>query len=297
MRSTIVLVYAAIAVLWGSTWAVIRIGLEHLPPLLFAGVRMAIATVVLAPFALRAGGIRGLPREARGRVALVGVFQIALPFGLMFVAQQWVPSSLAAILFATFPIWIALLARVVLPGETLGPAKVLSALVGVAGIVVIQLPNLAAFEASPRLAIGSLLIVAASIVVAFANVLVRRHLVAVSPLAMTTGQTAVGAVALLAAALLFERGRPVAFTPAAWGALTYLAVFGTALTYVGLYWLVPRVPIAAIGALPLLDTTVAVLLGAVLLDEPVGPRFAAGGAMVLAAAWLASRSGPDPART
>lgn len=296
MKATIVLVYAAVALLWGSTWAVIRIGLDDLPPLLFAGVRMALATAVLAPFAIRAGGLGAVPRGARGHVALVGMFQIALPYGLMFVAQQWVPSSLSAILFATFPIWIALLARLVLPGETLGPAKLLSALLGIAGIVVLQLPALRAFEASPRLALGSVLIVSASIIVALANVLVRRHLLAVPPLAMTTGQTAIGSVALLAAALLLERGRDVAFTPAAWGALVYLAVFGTALTYLGLYWLVPRIPIAAIGALPLLDTTVAVLLGAVLLDEPVGPNLAVGGAMVLFAAWLASRSGPEAPR-
>jgi drug/metabolite transporter (DMT)-like permease len=294
VKPTILLVYGAVALLWGSTWLVVRVGLEHLPPLLFAGVRMALATVFLLPFALRAGGLAAVPRGARGRVALVGVFQIAIPYGLMFVAQQWVPSSLSAILFATFPIWIALLARVVLPGETLGPAKILSALLGVAGIAVLQLPTLRAFEASPRLALGSVLIVAASIIVALANVLVRRHLLAVPPLAMTTGQTAIGSAALLLAALLLERGRDAAFTPTAWGALVYLAIFGTALTYLGLYWLVPRVPIAAIGALPLLDTTVAVFLGAAVLAEPVGANLALGGAMVLLAAWLASRTVPEP---
>jgi drug/metabolite transporter (DMT)-like permease len=294
VRATIVLVYVAVAVLWGSTWAVIRIGLDDLPPLLFAGVRMALATAFLLPFAIRAGGFAAVPREARGRVALVGVFQIAVPYGLMFVAQQWVPSGLSAILFATFPIWIALLARVVLPGERLGPAKILSALLGVAGVVVLQLPTLRAFEASPLLALGGGLIVLASMIVALANVLVRRHLAAIPPLALTTWQAAIGSVALLAAALLLERGRDAAFTPEAWGALVYLAIFGTALTYLGLYWLVPRVPIAAIGALPLLDTTVAVFLGAVLLAEPVAPNLAAGGAMVLVAAWLASRTAEAP---
>jgi drug/metabolite transporter (DMT)-like permease len=123
-------------------------------------------------------------------------------------------------------------------------------------------------------------------------VLVRRHLVAISPLAMTAGQTFVGALVLLAAALLLEQGRSASFTPAALGALGYLAVFGTALTYIGLYWLVPRVPIAAIGALPLLDTTVAVTLGAVLLGESIGWHLAIGGGMVLAAAALATRDAP-----
>lgn len=292
MRARIVLVYVAIAFLWGSTWSVIRIGLEHLPPLRFAGVRMALAAALLAPFALRGGAWRVLLGEAGPRIALVGLFQIALPYGLMFVAQQWVPSGLAALLFATFPVWIALLARLVLPGERLTPAKLASAAVGVAGIAVLQAPHLGSLDGSGRLALGSALIVCASIIVALANVLVRRHLVAISPLAMTAGQTFVGALVLLAAALLLEQGRSASFTPAALGALGYLAVFGTALTYVGLYWLVPRVPIAAIGALPLVDTTVAVTLGAVLLGESIGWHLAVGGGMVLAAAALATRDAP-----
>lgn len=292
MRARIVLVYVAIAFLWGSTWSVIRIGLEHLPPLRFAGVRMALAAALLAPFALRGGAWPVLLGEAGPRIALVGLFQIALPYGLMFVAQQWVPSGLAALLFATFPVWIALLARLVLPGERLTPAKLASAAVGVAGIAVLQAPHLGSLDGSGRLALGSALIVCASIIVALANVLVRRHLVAISPLAMTAGQTFVGALVLLAAALLLEQGRSASFTPAALGALGYLAVFGTALTYVGLYWLVPRVPIAAIGALPLVDTTVAVTLGAVLLGESIGWHLAVGGGMVLAAAALATRDAP-----
>jgi drug/metabolite transporter (DMT)-like permease len=292
VRAQIVLVYVAIAFLWGSTWSVIRIGLEHLPPLRFAGVRMALAAALLAPFALRGGAWRVLLGEAGPRIALVGLFQIALPYGLMFVAQQWVPSGLAALLFATFPVWIALLARLVLPGERLTPAKLASAAIGVAGIAVLQAPHLGSLDGSGRLALGSALIVCASIIVALANVLVRRHLVAISPLAMTAGQTFVGALVLLAAALLLEQGRSASFTPAALGALGYLAVFGTALTYIGLYWLVPRVPIAAIGALPLLDTTVAVTLGAVLLGESIGWHLAIGGGMVLAAAALATRDAP-----
>jgi drug/metabolite transporter (DMT)-like permease len=289
VRARILLVYVAIAALWGSTWLFIRLGLRDLPPLLFAGTRMGIAAALLAPFALRGGAWRELAGPARGRVALVGLFQIALPYGLMFVAQQWVPSGLSAVLFATFPVWIALLARLLLPGERLTPSRLASAALGVAGVAVLEAPHLFHLEASARLALGGGLILVASVVVALANVLVRRDLLHVSPLAMTTGQAAVGSVVLLLAAALLERGRPAHLTPTAMLALGYLSVGGTALTYLGLYWLVPRISIAAIGALPLLDTTVAVTLGVVVLHEPVGWPLAVGGGMVLAAAGLAAR--------
>jgi drug/metabolite transporter (DMT)-like permease len=295
VRPAVLVVYVLVALLWGSTWSVIRIGLEDLPPLRFAALRMALAAALLAPFLLRGGTWRALSGRTGRLVALVGLFQIALPYGLMFVAQQWVPSNLAAVLFATFPVWIALLARLLLPDERLGPGKFVAALLGIAGVALLQLPHLGRVDGSGRLALGSGLIVLASIVVALANVLVRRHLTAVSPLAMTAGQTAVGAVALLAVALAVEHGASATYTPRAIAALVYLAVFATVVTYVGLYWLVPRVPISAIGAIPLLDTTVAVALGALLLDEQVGWHLVAGGAMVLGAAGLAARA-PQPAR-
>jgi drug/metabolite transporter (DMT)-like permease len=287
-RGSIVLVYVGVAALWGSTWLVVRLGLEHLPPLLFAGVRMALAAVLLTPLAIR-GGLYRLPPAALRRVAEVGLLQIAIPYGLLFAAQQWVPSALAAILFATFPVWITVVAWQLLPGERLTPVRAASVALGVAGVVVLEAPHLAGVAASGRLALGSALVVAASIVVAVANVAARRHLVAVSPYALVAGQSAVGAVALLAASALLERGRVAEFTLGAWGAIAYLAVFGTGLTYVGLYWLLPRISIAAVGAIPLLDTTVAVGLGAAVLGEEVGWPLAAGGAMVLAAAGLASR--------
>jgi drug/metabolite transporter (DMT)-like permease len=294
-RPLVLAVYLAIAVMWGSTWPVIRIGLRDLPPFLFAGLRMTVAVALLGPLALRAGGGRVLARAWR-QVLAIGLLQVAVPYGLMFTAQQWVPSGLSAILFATFPIWIAVLSRFFLPGERLGPLRLGSALLGVAGVAVIQAPALRDLSGSRLLALGSAVIVAASIVVAFANVLARRHILAIPPLALTAGQSLVGGVVLLLVAGAAEAGRPAAFTPTAIGAVLYLALFGSGLTYLGLYWLLPRISIAALGMIPLLDTTVAVFLGAALLAEPVGLRTAAGGAMVLGAAALAGWKKPSGAR-
>jgi drug/metabolite transporter (DMT)-like permease len=293
-RPLVLLVYVAIAVLWGSTWLVIRLGLRDLPPFLFAGLRMTAAALLLAPLALRGGALPGL-LAARRQVASIGLLQVAVPYGLMFVAQQWVPSGLSAVLFATFPIWITLVARWMIPGERLTPARIASALVGVAGVAVLEAPHLGGLSGSRALTAGSALIVLASIVVAFANVLARRQLARTSPLALTAGQSAVGGVLLLAASLLTEQGRSASFTPGAVAAVLYLAIFGSGLTYIGLYWLLPRIPLAALGVLPLLDTTVAVFLGAAVLAEPLGWTMAAGGSMVLAAGALAALAPPRAA--
>jgi drug/metabolite transporter (DMT)-like permease len=98
-----------------------------------------------------------------------------------------------------------------------------------------------------------------------------------------------GALLLVLLSLSLERGMPSSFTPRAMLAIAWLAVLGTAITYLFLFWLIPRVPMSAIGAIPLLDTLVAVALGAVVLHEPLGWPLLAGGALVLTGAALANQ--------
>src|SRR5712692_10074739 len=252
------LAWIACCVLWGSTWLFIKIGLRDLPPLRFAALRMTLAAAVLVPFAVRAGLLR-IGGHASLRVAAVGLIQIGVPYALLFAAQQWVASGLAAVLFATFPIWLLLLARALLPAQPLSPAKLLAAALGIAGVAVLQLPALRAAGAGNRSALGGSLIVAAAVLVALAWTL--------------------------------ERGRSATWTPLAAVALGYLAVFGTAVPYLLLFWLLPRVPVAAIGAIPLVDTMLAVCLGSVVLGEPIGWHLLGGGALVLTAAAIANGLG------
>jgi drug/metabolite transporter (DMT)-like permease len=284
------LAYAACCVFWGSTWLAIKLGLRDLPPLTFAAVRMALATAVLLPFALRSG-MRALPGRLSVRVATVGLLQIGIPYGLLFAAQQWVPSSLAAVLFATFPVWLLLLARVLLPGQMLTPAKIVAAVLGIAGVAVVQAPALRGASMARTAAVGGGLIVAAAFVIALANVLIRRALTEIPPVVLTCMQVLAGSLLLALAAVALERGRPAIWSPRALGAVAYLAVFGTALPYLALFWLLSRVPVAAIGAIPLLDTTVAVTLGALVLHEPIGWNLLGGGALVLGGAALANFTG------
>jgi drug/metabolite transporter (DMT)-like permease len=287
------LAWVACCVLWGSTWSFIKLGLHDLPPLHFAALRMTLAAAVLVPFAVRAGLVRTDRRELT-RVAAVGLIQIGLPYALLFAAQQWVASGLAAILFATFPIWLLLLARALLPGQPLSPAKLVAAALGIAGVAVLQLPTLRMAGTGSRAALGGSLIVAAAVLVALANVLVRRGFEAVPPVVLTFVQVLAGAALLATLAGTLEAGRSAAVTPRAGAAVVYLAVLGTAVPYLLLFWLLPRVPVAAIGAIPLVDTTIAVCIGSLLLREPIGWHLLAGGSLVLLAAALANNLVPSP---
>ena len=251
----------------------IKIGLRDLPPFLFAGSRMVLASAVLLPFAVRAG-LRGYGRRSWGFLIGLGLLQIGIPYALLFSGQQWVPSALAAVLFATFPVWLALLAHAFLPDQRL---------------TVIEIPALRGQTLSPRVAAGGALVVTASLLIAFANVLVRKELRDLPPVVVTFGQVLSGALFLVALASALETGRPASFTPRAAIAVAYLAVFGTVVTYLLLFWLLPRVPMSAIGAIPLLDTSIAVTLGVIVLRERVGWPLLVGGALVLSGAALANQ--------
>ncbi len=290
MNARVRLAWIACCVLWGSTWLFIKIGLRDLPPLRFAALRMTLAAAVLVPFAVRAGLLR-IGGRASLRVAAVGLIQIGVPYALLFAAQQWVASGLAAVLFATFPIWLLLLARALLPAQPLSPAKLLAAALGIAGVAVLQLPALRVAGAGNRAALGGSLIVAAAILVALANLLVRRGFEAIPPVVLTFGQVFAGAALLVALAWTVERGRAATWTPRAAVAIGYLAVFGTAVPYLLLFWLLPRIPVAAIGAIPLVDTMLAVCLGSAVLGEPIGWHLLGGGALVLIAAAIANGLG------
>ena len=283
-------VYVFLCAIWGSTWLAIKIGLEYLPPLRFAALRMVLACLVLLPFALRRRDRRPTGREARF-IALAGFLQIGLFYALIFVAQQWIESGLAALLFATFPICAGVFAHFLLPSEPLTPRTIAAAGLGLSGVALIEGAALVrALQADfGALLSGGGLVFAAAIVSGFASVLVKKHLGRVDPIVNVSAETLVGAAFLLPLALLVERGVPARWTPAAIGSLAYLAIFGTAVTFAGLFWLIKRVPISVVSTIPLVDTFIAVLLGALVLGERLPARALTGGALILLGVFLATR--------
>lgn len=290
MRGRALLLYSICCLIWGSTWLVIKIGLADLPPLRFAGLRMALACLVLTAFAFR-----GRPRLDASQIraiALAGFLQIGVSYALIFAAERTTASGLTAVLFATFPIWVSLFAHALLPDEPMRTTAILAGVLGTAGVAVLELPAIEAALGGGRFPVSALLPLAASIASAFANVWMKRRLSGVAPRINLWGQTLVGSAFLFALSFLLETGQPSRWNLRAIGALAYLSILGTVVAFLALFWLIPRVPMAIIGVIPLIDTLVAVALGALVLREPVGGRLWAGGAMILAGAALVNREAP-----
>ncbi|HEX7253993.1 MAG TPA: DMT family transporter [Thermoanaerobaculia bacterium] len=277
-------VYIFCCAVWGSAWVMIRVGLRDLPPFHFAAMRMTLACLLMAPLAWSRGAGRPTRSEA-GWIAWSGLLQIGLAYALIFTSSQWIPSGLSAILYCTFPIWVGVFAHFLLPNEPLTPQAIGALALGLIGVALVQGPEtiaaIAARDVGP-LFLGGVLVLAAAMLGAYANVLNKQRFAAVSPFQNVWGQTLVGSVFLWLLARWKEQGASLHWTGHALLALGYLALFCTAMTFAGLFWLIPRVPVAVVGTIPLGETVFAVGLGAVVLGEKLSARVLVGGLFILA---------------
>jgi drug/metabolite transporter (DMT)-like permease len=286
-----------LTLIWGTTWAAIRIGLRGIPPFTGVALRFAIGAVALLPVAwkagvrLRQGGGGRLEPGFPWRVWLVNAaMTFFVAYGVLYWAEQWVPSGLAAVLFATSPLWVTLAAHLALPGERLHRAKAIGLLIGFAGVAVIFSEDLRALG-GPRMVGAAALLLISPFTSAIGVVAVKRWGAGVHPLSVAAVPMALAAAAMGVVAWATEGGRPLRLDATAVGALLYLALVGSALAFALYFWLLRRLPATTLSLINYLTPVTALLIGAVGLGEPVTGRMVAGTALVVAGVAVAMRQG------
>lgn len=297
-RSLIVAVFALLTVIWGTTWAAIRVSLEGIPPFTGVAVRFAVAAIVLLA-AMRLFGIRFAGTLNERRIWLVNTaLSFCASYGVVYWCEQYVPSGLASVLFATFPLFVALLAHVALPADRLTRGKAAGILVGFAGVAVIFSEDFTRLG-GPHVALASLVMLASPACSALASVAVKRWGKGVHPFSITAVPMAGAAVVMGALAAGVERGRPVDFGPGPVTAMLYLALFGSAVTFTLYYWLMSHITATRLSLIAYSTPVVAVVVGVLFMHEPVTARMILGALLVIAGVAVAvgrSRPAPGPAR-
>lgn len=278
--------WTIVCTVWGSTWLAIHLGLQDVPLLLALGLRFSLAAAVLGVI-VRARHIP-LPRTADAvKVYLtLGMISLTVPFALVYWGQQFIPTGLSSIVFAAYPFWVALFSHLLLRGERLNAFKVAGIAVGFVGLVVVFSGD--AEASHPRALAGMGAILVATIMQGFSLIVVKRYGQPISPFAMNFVGMGIAAVLLLGSSLLVERGMPVTWTPVAVGSVVYLAVVGSVLTFVSYYWLLKRIQAVYLSLTSFVNPIVAVMLGAVVLDESLPPAIVLGASMVLAGILIAN---------
>lgn len=280
------LAFAAIYLIWGSTYLAIRYAVETIPPLVAAGVRHSVAGGILLAWSL----MRGFRPKREHWIAgmIIGALFFLIGHGSLHWAEQYVGSGLAALLIATEPMFILVMAWA-LGQQRISRISALGLAVGVAGVVVLLGSELTMKGSSLA---GLLAVLAGSVSWSAGVVLSPRLKLPADALARTAVPLVCGAMMLLAAA-----GATGEFRATHWRAislrstlgLAYLIVFGSIVAFTAYTWLLQRCPPALVATHTYVNPVVAILLGWLLAAEPLTGRIALASVAILGAIVLIRR--------
>jgi drug/metabolite transporter (DMT)-like permease len=279
----VIAAFAAVYTVWGSSYLGIRIAMETLPPFLVSGIRMTSAGILLYVVARRGGALS--PTRAQWRSAvMLGFLMFFVANGCLMMGQKTVASGMAAILYATVPLWFALLGWLYLRQRL--PRLVIGAIaVGFAGTALLIWPG--GDGANSFDPLGVLILLIAPLGWAHGSIYSqRRAQLPPSPLTASGIQMlAGGAITFIEALVTGEPSRfhPEAVTTASLLALVYLIFIGSMLAYTSYAWLLRNAPLSLVGTYAYVNPVVAVALGTLFLGETLNVRTIIASAIILAA--------------
>ena len=294
----IALALAIVYVVWGSTYLAIRVMVETVPPLLGAGARFLLAGAGLAVFlaARRGPAVLRLSRREVVNAGLVGTLLLAGGNGLVTVAEQDVPSSLAALVIASVPLWVVVLRRVA-GRERIAGATAAGVGIGFAGVAILLLPG-SRPAGTGTLAMLGLLAAAASW--ASGSYLSGRLALPGDLFVSTAVQMVLGGVVMVVAGLAVGEAGTVNvshFSFKSLAAFAYLMLIGSLVAFTAYVWLLQHAPISQVATYAYVNPLVAVVLGWAILSEHISAGVLAGAAVIVASVALVVRreSGPPGA--
>ena len=288
-RWKVIIAFTAVYIIWGSTYLAIRVGVQQLPPALFAGARFITAGILLALYARLSG--QKFPTHLREwrTITVTALFMLVGANGLVVWGEQWVPSNQAALIVATTALWLAGFGTLGSHGQKLSPHTVLGLAVGFFGAAMLLLPEngftldhfwaqLAVLAACPLWAAGSMY--------------AKRGQLTTPPLMVAAMQSLVAGIVFCSFGLATGEAMHWSWSPQAMAALAYLIVFGSCFAYAAYIWLLHEVSPAALGTYAYINPLVAVVLGWLLLQETLSAKQLAGTVVILIGVMLVSISRP-----
>jgi drug/metabolite transporter (DMT)-like permease len=276
------LAFAIIYFVWGSTFLAIRIGVHEVPPLLFAAARFLTAGLVLFGWMI-ARGERSPTRRQWMSILLLALLIFLIDYGLLFWAEQRVPSGVAAVMMATIPVFIALSEILFLGTQRLTVRLALALLIGIGGVAVLMSHSLS-LGGAPVDRPGAVAIIIGSFTWSIATVLARRLPLPPSKVMSSGAQMLAGGIMLtVTAAVLgeFRNFHPSAVSRGAWFSLLYLIIAGSIIGFTAYVWLIHHESPTKVGTYAYVNPVVAVLLGYLFGGEEIGLRTVLGTMFVL----------------
>src|SRR6202048_3631926 len=276
------LAFAIIYFVWGSTFLAIRVGVREVPPFLLAAMRFLIAGIVLYGWMIAHG-----ERSPSGRqwtsASLLAILIFVLDYGLLFWAEQRVPSGIAAVMMAAIPVFMALSEIIFLRTQRLTLRLAIALLIGIGGVAVLMSRSLN-LGGAPIDKMGAVALIVASISWSVASALTRKLPLPASKVMSSGAQMLAGGVFLtLTAAALgeFRNFPPSSISLGVWLSLLYLIVAASIIAFTAYVWLIHHESPTKVGTYAYVNPVVAVVVGYFLGGEAIGPRTIVGTLLVL----------------
>jgi drug/metabolite transporter (DMT)-like permease len=276
------LAFGIVYFVWGSTFLAIRVGVREVPPFLLAAMRFLLAGIILYVW-MRAKGTSSPSRREWVSASLLAVLIFVFDYGLLFWAEQRVPSGIAAVMLASIPAFMVISEIVFLGTQRLTVRLAFALLIGIGGVAVLVSRSFN-FGEVPINTSGAIALVAAAISWSIASVLTKKLPLPSSKAMSSAAQMLSGGVLLaLAAGALGEfRGFHLqAVSRGAWMALAYLVIAGSIIAFTAYVWLIHHESPTRVGTYAYVNPVVAVTLGYLFGGESIGPRTVLGTLLVL----------------
>jgi drug/metabolite transporter (DMT)-like permease len=278
----ILLAFAIIYFVWGSTFLAIRVGVQEVPPFLLAAIRFFVAGLALYGW-MRLKGTPAPSRREWVGASLLGTLIFVIDYGCVFWAEQRVPSGITAVVLATIPVFITILEIIFLRTQRLTVRLCLALIVGICGVAVLVNRSFSLGEVPINRA-GAIALLVASFTWSVGTILTRRLPLPASKPMSAAAQMLTGGVQLFvltAVSAEFAGFRVQAVSWNAWFALVYLIIAGSIVAFTAYVWLLHYESPTKVGTYAYVNPVVAVILGYFLGGEAVGPRTLLGTLLVL----------------
>lgn len=285
-RLSVVIAFALVYVLWGSTYLAIRISVEHLTPLLMGALRFTTAGLLM--LGVRALGSHriAVPRRDLGRLAIIGTLLLITANVVIGWAETFIPTGLAALFIAITPLWFLLLERISHSADRVSPRGIAGIALGVLGVVVLLWPSIfghatgrASFGA--RQLFGSVLVLCASFSWATGSILTRRWHMPIDPFTASGWQMLFAGLISGVLALLFGDLHRATWAADSLWAIVYLIFAGSLIGFTAYVWLLNNVPIAKVATYAYVNPIVALILGCAFHGEKLDAYMLAGSVVII----------------
>lgn len=283
-RLQIVIAFALVYVVWGSTYLAIRIAVEHLTPLMVGGLRFTTAGLLMLGFRALSGHPIIVPRHDLVRLAVIGFLLLVTANVVTAWAEIYITSGLAALFFAVTPLWILILERLCHSTDRLSRRGLAGIALGICGVAILLWPSISATGHagfSPRQLFGSVLMLCSTFSWAAGSFLTKRWRIPVDPFTGSGWQMLIGGLISSTLALLFGDLHRTTWAAGSLWAIAYLVSAGSLVGYTAYVWLLKNVPIAKVATYVYVNPIIALILGCVFLGEKIDRFMIAGAAVII----------------